>query len=165
MKKLSKIALLRTFTILVLVALPILGTDCEDIINQLGNNPCSGTNTIAGDWTNIYNAGTTNDICPGERVVYPNGTSGTATLTCPQNSAVVNRLYTLSGTTLTYTETGAEYSVQFTSDCQLVLTGINNNRILYYAVTSSISDKSKTNNDTNTEKINSVNSNSSEINK
>lgn len=84
MKKLSKIALLRSLTIIMLVMLPLLGTDCEDIINQLGNNPCTGTNTIAGDWTLIYNAGTLNDICPGERVVLPSSTGGTAQLTCPR---------------------------------------------------------------------------------
>jgi hypothetical protein len=155
MKKLSKFVLIRSFTILALIMLPILGTDCEDIINQINNNPCSGTNTIAGTWNLIYNAGTLNDICPGEQVIYPSSSGGTATLTCP-NRTGISRLYSVSGSTLTYTETNAQYTVSFTENCELVLTGINNGRILYYSVQSS--DKTR-----NIEsKPNSINSNSSE---
>lgn len=137
MKKLSKIVVIRSLTILALIALPIVGADCEDIINQIGQNPCTGENTVAGDWTLIYNAGTTNDICPGENLVLPSSTGGTATLKCP-NELAVQRNYTLSGTTLEYTQTGAQYQVQFTESCEMVLSGINNNRILYYALTSSL---------------------------
>jgi hypothetical protein len=159
MKKLSKIALLRSLTIIMLIALPLLGTDCEDIINQISQNPCSGTSTISGDWTLIYNAGTLNDICPGERVVLPSNTGGTAQLTCP-NGTTISRNYTLTGSTLEYTQTGAEYTVDFTENCEMVLSGINNGRILYYSTTPT-SDKHK-----NTEaKPNDVNSNSSEIKK
>lgn len=90
--------------------------------------------SIAGDWTLIYNGGTLLDICPGERVIFPNNSSGTATLQCPgQNS--IQRSYTRNGNVLTYNSSGTQYTISFTTNNQLVLTGINNNRILYYANT------------------------------
>ncbi len=156
MRKLSKLAVIRSMTIVVLVMLPLLGSDCEDFINQINNNPCSGTNTIVGTWNLIYNAGTLNDICPGEQVVYPSSSGGTATLTCPGRTGI-SRLYNVSGSTLTYTETGAEYTVSFTENCEMVLSGINNNRILYYSVDPA--DKNK-----NIHSVpNGINSNSSEV--
>lgn len=150
---------LRTITAMILASLTFFGSDCEDVINQINNNPCSGSNQINGNWTLIYNAGTTNDICPGENLVLPSSTGGVATLTCP-NRPSVNRNYTVSNGTLTYTETNIQYSVSFTQDCQMVFTGINNNRILYYTATSNITDKKKIENP-----LNSVNLNSSEIKK
>lgn len=158
MRKLSRLVLIRTLTVLSLIALPIIGADCEDIINQIAN-PCTGDNNIAGDWTLIYNAGTTNDICPGERLVLPSSTGGTATLTCPQGTGI-QRNYTVSGTTLEYTQTGAQYNVQFTQSCEMVLSGINNNRILYYSATSG-------NPTDNKQQVSNpdASSNSSEINK
>lgn len=65
---------------------------------------------------------------------------------------------------MTYTETNAQYNVQFTENCEMVLSGINNDRILYYSATSNISDK-KTDTKKNETDKNSVNSNSSEIKK
>jgi len=130
---------LRLLTVLMLLSLPLIGTDCEDIINQLGEP----TGDITGTWQLIYNAGTTNDICPGETVNFPSATSGTAELTCP-NLTPITRNYTISGSTLTYTSTSVEYQVQFTQNNELVLTGINNNRILYYS--QQISDKVSQNN-------------------
>ncbi len=123
---------LRLITGLMLVSLPFLGSDCEDVINQITTNPCSNNSSIVGEWTLIYNAGTLLDICPGEVVNFPSQSSGTATLTCPSQNPI-SRLYTLSGTTLEYTETGMQYNVNFTENCELVLSGINNERILYYS--------------------------------
>ena len=150
MKKMSKVVTIRIITALMLVSLTLVGSDCEDIINQIGEP----TGDLSGSWTLIYNAGTTLDICPGEKVTFPSNTGGTAVLNCPgQNS--IDRNYSVSGSTLTYIDSGIEYSISFTQQNQLVLTGINNNRILYYGTT--ITDgKSVTGN-------NSDNYNSSEI--
>jgi hypothetical protein len=134
MKNKYKTLSLRLITALMLVSLTLVGSDCEDIINQIGGP----TGDITGQWQLIYNAGTTNDICPGETVNFPSSSSGTATLTCP-NVTPITRNYTISGSTLTYTATSVEYQVQFTQNNELVLTGINNNRILYYS--QQISDK------------------------
>ncbi|MBE2227625.1 MAG: hypothetical protein IAE93_09795 [Ignavibacteria bacterium] len=154
MKKMSKVVTIRIITALMLVSLTLVGSDCEDIINQLGEP----TGDLSGSWTLIYNAGTTLDICPGEKVTFPSSTGGTAVLTCPgQNS--INRNYTVSGSTLTYVDSGIEYSISFTQQNQLVLSGIGsgNDRILYYGTTIT-DDKPVTGN-------NSDNYNSSEIKK
>jgi hypothetical protein len=143
---------LRIITALMLVSLPFLGSDCEDVINQIANNPCSNTNDITGEWTLIYNGGTLLDICPGEIVNFPNSTGATATLTCP-NQTPISRLYTVTGTTLEYTETSMQYEVAFTENCELVLSGINNARVLYYS--NQISDSKKTFQDSETSKSNS----------
>ena len=153
MKKMSKVVTIRIITALMLVSLTLVGSDCEDIINQISEP----TGDLSGTWYFIYNAGTTLDVCPGEVVVYPSASGGSATLTCPEQTAIT-RNYTVSGSTLTYTDTGVEYNVGFTSNNQLVLTGINNNRILYYS--SSISDNSGKN---HTESKTVTNYNSSEI--
>jgi hypothetical protein len=127
MTKFQKLLTIRLATALFLISLPFLGSDCEDIINQ--NNQ---TGTLTGDWTLIYNAGTTLDICPGEQVNFPSESGGVATLKCPSQGDIT-RNYTVSGTTLTYTESGIKYEVAFTQNNELVLSGINNNRILYYS--------------------------------
>ncbi len=158
MKKMSKVVTIRIITIIMLISLPLLGSDCEDIINQVTTN-CSNPQ-FTGDWTLIYNAGTTLDICPGETVNFPSSTNGTATLTCP-NQIGIPRTYSVSNSTLTYTETSVQYSINYDDNCNLVLTGINNNRILYYS--SSISDKKHTEKDNVTYDKNAVNHNSSEI--
>lgn len=156
MKKMSKIVTIRIITVIMLVSLPFLGSDCEDIINQISEP----TGDLSGTWYFIYNAGTTLDVCPGEVVEYPNATGGTATLTCP-NQTGITRNYTVSGTTLTYTDSGVEYNVGFTQNNELVLTGINNNRLLYY--TKTITDNK--NNQNGTDGKNESNFNSSEIKK
>jgi hypothetical protein len=134
MKNKYKTFSLRLITAMMLVSLTLVGSDCEDIINQITQSPCE-TGQINGTWTLIYNAGSTNDICPGEVVEFPSQTGGTATLQCPGGTAI-KRLYnvqTISNVNyLTYTETGVEYEVNFTENCELVLTGTNNNRQLYY---------------------------------
>lgn len=101
------------------------------------------TISLAGSWVLIYNAGTQLDVCPGEQVVFPSNTGGTAQLTCPGQSTI-SRAYSVNGNTLTYTASGVQYGISFTSNNELVLTGINNNRILYYA--HSIVDKKSTDN-------------------
>ena len=158
MKKMSKVVTIRIITALMLVSLTLVGSDCEDIINQINTGNCTNPQ-FTGDWTYIYNAGTLNDICPGETVNFPSSTGGTATLTCP-NQTPVQRLYTVSGDVLTYTETSTEYNISYDDQCNLVLTGINNNRILYYSNT--ITDKTGTN---KVSDKNAVNYNSSEIKK
>lgn len=156
MKKISKVVTIRIITVLMLVSLPFLGSDCEDVIKQL--NP---TGQIQGSWTLIYNAGTTLDICPGENVTFPSNSGGTATLKCPEQPPI-DRNYSVSGSTMTYTSTSIQYSVSFTTNNELVLTGINNNRLLYY--TSGISDKKNVENSSTNDKK-AVNFNSSEIKK
>lgn len=133
MKKMSKVVTIRIITALMLVSLALVGSDCEEVINQINTGGCSNPQFI-GDWTYIYNAGTLRDICPGEKVNFPSSTSGTATLTCP-NQTALQRLYTVAGNVLTYTETSTEYNISYDESCNLVLTGINNNRILYYSNT------------------------------
>lgn len=126
MKISTKTLTLRAVTALMLFSLPFLGSDCEDVINQI-NDP---SGDLSGNWTLIYNAGTQNDICPGEQVNFPANTGGTAELSCPPHSTSVTRTYTVSGTTLTYTETSIQYQIDFTQNNELVLSG--NGRILYY---------------------------------
>ena len=155
MKKMNKIVTIRIITIVMLTCLPFLGSDCEDIINQIA--PITGE--LRGNWTLIYNQGGTLDVCPGEMVDYPSNTGGTATLTCPEQSPI-ERDYSVSGTTLTFTASGMQYEVGFTQNNELVLAGLNNNRILYYATTPA--DKITGNSEVKAEK-NASNYNSSEI--
>jgi len=107
-------------------------------INEYGESDYSsvwsfqtvGLNTITGRWVLVYAQGTL-DICPGEIVLFPNNTGGTAELTCP-NQNTIYRQYTVNGSTLTYTTSGVRYSISFNQNSYLVLTGINLNRTLYY---------------------------------
>lgn len=128
---------LRIITALMLVSLPFLGSDCEDVINQINQGP---TGELSGNWTLIYNGGSLLDICPGEMVNFPSNSGGTATLQCPEQSPI-DRNYTVTGTTLEYTDSGMQYDISFTENSELVLSGVNNNRILYYA--STITDNKK----------------------
>lgn len=146
MKKFSKVVTIRIITALMVVSLPFLGSDCEDIINQI-----TPTGNIQGNWTLIYNAGTTLDICSGETVTFPNNTGGNATLQCP-NQTSIDRAYTVSSSNLTYTASGIQYNFSFTSNNELVLTGVNNNRVLYYSTTISDgkNEQGKVNNDKKT---------------
>src|SRR4030095_16494932 len=145
-------SLLRLTIVLCLISFPFIGSDSQDVLNQINNQ----TGTLTGTWTLIYNAGTTLDICPGEQVEFPNETGGVATLTCPSHPSI-SRNYTVSGTTLTYTESGIKYDVAFTQNNELVLSGVNNNRILYYSNQITGSKESKQNGTMNSS------SNSSEL--
>lgn len=156
MKKFNKFVALRVITVMAIVMLPFLGSDCNEILNQNNPQPCTGGD-ITGNWTLIYNSGTLLDICPGETVNFPNNSGGTATLTCPNQSGI-QRTYTVSGQTLTYTETSIQYQVCFDNSGNLVLNGIGNDRVLYYS-TSIGSNKHEGNNK------NIINYNSSEITK
>jgi len=111
-----------------LLSLPFLGTDCEEILNQIG----TPTGTLQGDWTLVYNGGSTLDVCPGETANFPSNTNGTATLQCP-NQTAITRDYSVNGATLTYTASGIQYEISFTQNNELVMTGVNTNRILYYS--------------------------------
>ena len=155
----SKVVTIRIITALMLVSLTLVGSDCEDFINQINQEPCTGGD-ITGTWTYIYHSGTTLDICPGEVVSFPNNSGGTATLTCPNQSAI-NRNYTVSGQTLTYTDTSIEYQVCFDGSGNLVLRGINTDRVLYYS--SSISETTNSQSGSNGKNVS--NNNSSEIKK
>ncbi len=127
MKNKYKTLSLRVITGLMLFSLPFLGSDCEEILNP---QPVSGT--LQGDWTLVYNAGSTLDVCPGETANFPSNTNGTATLQCPNQSAIT-RDYSVNGSTLTYTASGIQYEISFTQNNELVLSGVNTNRILYYS--------------------------------
>jgi len=126
MKKLLKFSIMRTITVLMVLSLPFLGSDCEDIINQINTSQ-----SIVGSWKLIFNEGSLHDICPGETVNFPSTSGGTATLQCP-NQSPITRNYTVSGTTLEYTASGVQYEISFTQANELVLSGLNVNRILYY---------------------------------
>jgi hypothetical protein len=127
MDKFLKFPILRTITVLMILSLPFLGSDCEDVINQLNTT----TGEITGTWKLIYNEGSLHDICPGETVHFPSTTGGTATLQCP-NQQPITRNYTVSGTILTYTASNVQYEIRFTQDNELVLDGQNVQRVLYY---------------------------------
>ncbi len=128
MKNRYKTFSLRIITGLMLLSLPFLGTDCEEILNQIG----TPTGTLQGDWTLVYNGGSTLDVCPGETANFPSNTNGTATLQCP-NQTAITRDYSVNGATLTYTASGIQYEISFTQNNELVMTGVNTNRILYYS--------------------------------
>ncbi len=129
MKKITNVVTIRIITILMLISLPFLGSDCEEILN-----PVNPTGQIQGSWTYVYNAGTIRDICPGETVSFPSNSGGTATLKCPEQNPI-DRNYSVSGSTLTYTASNMQYAISFTQSNELVLSGTNNSRILYYART------------------------------
>ncbi|MCI0449966.1 MAG: hypothetical protein L0Y79_09325 [Chlorobi bacterium] len=126
MKKPLKLSIIRSAILLMLLSLPFLGSDCEDVINQINT-----TQSIVGNWKLIFNEGSLHDICPGETVNFPSTSGGVATLQCP-NQSPISRNYSVSGTTLTYTASGVQYEISFTQANELVLSGLNVNRILYY---------------------------------
>ena len=112
---------------LVLFALlPLIG--CKDDIFSDSSDDISGT------WRLYYNSGILHDVCPGEVVTFPSNTGGIAVLKCP-NEDSLSRHYTVSGSTLTYTETGVSYTITGLSstDLQLEGTGSSQGRYLYYS--------------------------------
>lgn len=142
---------IKTLLILCIIILPFLGSDCEDVINNVVT-PVD----ITGTWNLNFSQGNINDICPGEVVLFqPNGV---AVLTCPGRNPI-NRMYSVSGNTLTYTETNVKYSIEVENNQFMTLTGINVNRVLIYSkqiTASSVKPKSENK---------SIYSNSSENNK
>jgi len=121
-------ASIRTILVLIIISFSFIGSDCNDIIENLGNS-CTGNQVdLIGRWKFSQNKGGVRDICLGEIVEFTTG--GSALLTCP-NQSTLTRSYTQSSNVLTYTETGIKYCITGDAD-ELILTGINNNRILYY---------------------------------
>ncbi|MCX7878432.1 MAG: hypothetical protein N2510_07315 [Ignavibacteria bacterium] len=117
---------IKTLLVISILSLPFLGSDCDDVINNI-----STPTDISGTWNLNFSMGNLNDVCPGETVQFQS--NGVAVLTCPGRSPV-NRTYTVSGNTLTYTETNVKYSVTLENNNQnMTLTGINVNRVLYYS--------------------------------
>ena len=128
MMKKQKILLLRTITALMLVSLPFLGSDCEDVINQL-TQTCNGNAVnLIGTWRFIQNVGGLRDVCLGETVQF---STSSAVLTCPNQTAITRTYSVSTDNVLTYNESGMQYCVAGDED-ELQLTGLNNDRILYY---------------------------------
>ncbi|HEY3250661.1 MAG TPA: hypothetical protein VGK25_06040 [Ignavibacteria bacterium] len=139
---------LRSFFVLLVISLSFIGSDCDKTIISGGT-----TGDITGQWRLIYNAGTLNDICAGERVNFQS--NGVANLTCPGNGQSIQRNYTVSGSTLTYTETNIQYRIVTLNNTDLELEGINNERYLYY-------NRVTTNDKTSGNSQSTMNNNSSE---
>jgi hypothetical protein len=117
---------IKLITALILIYLMFNGSNCSEVVN---NPPV--TQDITGTWKLNFSQGSLNDICPGENVNFQS--NGIAILTCP-NRPPINRNYSVSGNTLTYTETNVKYTIQLSNNNSfLTLTGINNNRILTYS--------------------------------
>ena len=150
-------ASIRTILVLIIISLSFIGSDCNDIIENLGNS-CTGNQVdLIGKWKFTQNLGGVRDICFGEIVEFTTG--GSALLTCP-NQGTLTRNYTQSSNVLTYTETGVKYCITGDTD-ELQLTGINNNRIIYYVKVISDENSSKQKQSDN----NILTNNSSEITK
>lgn len=117
----------RTILLLAFISLSFIASDCNEIIETI----VSDTGELTGSWRLIYNAGTLNDICPGENVEFQS--NGVAVLSCPPGTSnSINRSYTSSNSILTYTETSVEYYIRKLTTSELELEGKNNNRYLYY---------------------------------
>lgn len=116
--------------VLVLISFSLVGSDCNEIIKNVGNTSCSGSQVnVIGTWRFVYNAGGIRDVCLGETVQF--ATSGIAYLTCP-GQQTIQRNYTVSNDyILTYTETGVKYCLSGDTT-ELQLTGQNINRTIVY---------------------------------
>lgn len=149
-KSLQKFTLIKSFTLILLVLLPFLGSDCNNETTTPGGN-------IQGTWKLDFVQGNLQDVCQNETVDFPSNTSGTATLTCPGNAAIT-RAYTYTNNVVTYTETSVQYTVSTSTDGLIILTGVNVGRTLTYRKVTS-TQKNPVNNSNNTNS-----SNSSELN-
>jgi hypothetical protein len=116
-----QIKYVRTLIVLLLISLPFIGSDCQSVLTPTNEGG------IIGQWRLIHNDGTNHDICPGEYVTFES--NGQAQLQCPDQPVVI-RHYTLSGSTLTYTESSVEYTIAGMSANQMELVGYG--RDLYY---------------------------------
>jgi hypothetical protein len=124
-KKILKSNLIKTLLVLGLIALPLSGSDCQQVLT--GN-----TGSIEGKWKLVYNSGSNHDICPGEIVNFQ--TNGVANLQCPPYQQSINRNYSVSNGILTYTETGVEYRIDNVTNYDLQLSGLNGiSRVLNYS--------------------------------
>jgi hypothetical protein len=125
-KNIQKLTIIKTILVLSFAILPLLGTDCNS--NTIGGG--SGGD-ITGTWKLNFIQGNLQDVCLGEVVTFPTGTSGTATLTCP-GSTSISRTYDYSNAVLTYTETQVKYNVDASNSSVMILTGVNFGRTLTY---------------------------------
>jgi len=114
---LNRYSYIRTIILLVLISLPFIASDCANSILGGGTG-----GDVKGQWQLNQVQGNLQDVCLGEIASFPSSTSGTATLTCP-NQAPISRTYTVSNNVLTY-QTGVAYNI--TSDATtLTLSGAN----------------------------------------
>ena len=119
-----KTRVIRIIIVLMVVLYPFLGSSCSDILNSLSGGD------IAGTWSLVSNTGSDHDVCPGEIATFPSSSSGTADLKCP-NGQTIQRPYSVSNTTLSYTSTNVSYTITSVTSTKLVLT--NSARTLTYA--------------------------------
>lgn len=155
MNKNLKFVFLRTLTLLILITFPFIGSDCEEFINQISTQCQGNAVNVVGTWKFVYYLGGLRDICSGETVTF--NSNGTATLQCP-NRPPITRSYTINNNLLKYTETNMQYCLSsYQNNTELQLTGVNNNRILYYQRISSdeINSKNDNINETNSSITNS----------
>lgn len=121
----------RSLILLLLLIPPFVGSDCTDLLEQ--QVTCNGGD-ISGNWVLINHSGSNHDVCPGEIVLFPSNTGGSATLQCP-NSIPTTKDYTVSNATLTYTSSGVKYCIQKATDT-LIISSTNlsssNSRTLTY---------------------------------
>lgn len=113
---------LKFILLFTLLWFPFIGSDCN-----------KSESSIVGTWELVKMTGNSQDVCIGEIVDFQ--TSGSATLTCPGQTAV-QRTYTYSGDILTYTTNNISYSVSYATQNnvqKLILTGRNGlDRVLTY---------------------------------
>ena len=95
--------LLKFILLSVLVSFPLLGSNCENLLQQ------AASGDITGSWQLVKMEGNLQDVCLGETATFQ---SGNATLQCP-NAAQRTRQYTFTNNILTYTETNVSYDVSF----------------------------------------------------
>lgn len=123
-------ATIRTFTVLILISLSFIGSDCNKLIETVDNPDCTGSQVdIIGTWKFVYNNGGIRDVCLGESVQFTTG--GTAFLTCPGQQTIQREYSVSSDYILTYTTSNIKYCLSGDAN-ELQLTGLNNNRILVY---------------------------------
>ncbi len=123
-KILLKSNLVKSLLVLGLIALPLSGSDCQQVLT-------GSSGSIEGTWKLVYNSGSEHDICPGEVVNFQS--NGIAILQCPPYNQTINRNYTVSNGILSYTETGMEYRIDNVTNYELQLSGLNGvNRVLNY---------------------------------
>ena len=124
----KKYILFKSIILIIILSFPFLGSDCNNTTNPVTND------NIVGNWLLTSNTGgTQHDICPGENINFQSG--GVAILTCP-NQVPINRNYSVTSSTLKFTDTGVEYQVNLTnSNYTMNMTGQGSvsGRILVYS--------------------------------
>ncbi len=113
---------IKIFTIPIVCFLVLTGCTEEVVAPQIQEN-------IIGTWALRSQSGSAPAICEGEILQFDN--DGIAVSQCPEKQQVVVP-YTAANNVLTFTETNVQYNIEKPSDTNLVLTGINVDRILKY---------------------------------